>query len=195
MSTEVDPAQPLPPWRPLLFAALKREGRSPGGRWLQLASLSIDGYPRVRTLVFRDWSAAATLDLITDARSEKCLEIERTPEVELCWLFRKAREQFRLRGTARLISPTANEGVALDQHWKRLPPSGRSVWAWPSPGDPFDAQGQWPQELSDDSGMPEHLRLLRISLHQVEQLDLKPHPHLRRLWTSARQWQEQRLNP
>ena len=99
----MDAEQPLPPWRPLLTAARKREGRLPGGRWLQLATLSVDGYPRVRTLVFRDWSAAATLDLLTDARSEKCLEIERTPEVELCWLFRKAREQFRLRGTATLI--------------------------------------------------------------------------------------------
>jgi pyridoxamine 5'-phosphate oxidase len=49
--------------------------------------------------------------------------------------------------------------------------------------------------VSDDSATPEHLRLLRISLHLVEQLDLKPHPHLRRLWTSSRQWQEQRINP
>ena len=190
----MDALQPLPAWRSLLIAARKREGRSPGGRWVQLASLSVDGCPRVRTLVFRDWTAASTLDLLTDARSEKCLEIERTPEVELCWLFRKAREQFRLRGTAKLISPLA-DSVALNEHWKRLTPSGRSVWAWPSPGDPFDPQGPWPQEMSDDSGVPEHLRLLRISLHHVEQLDLKPHPHMRRMWTSATQWQEQRLNP
>ncbi len=185
---------PLPPWRQLLTAARKREGRSPGGGWLQLASVALDGCPRVRTLVFRSWSAASTLDLLTDARSEKCLEIESMAEVELCWLFRKAREQFRLRGTARLVSPT-EESLALDQHWKRLKPTGRSVWAWPPPGDPFDPQGPWPQEVSDDSGIPEHLRLLQIELHHVEQLDLKPHPHLRRLWTSATQWQEQRLNP
>ena len=190
----MDAAQKLPPWRPLLIAALKREGRLPGGRWVQLASLGVDGCPRVRTLVFRDWSAAATMDLLTDARSEKCLEIERTPEVELCWLFRKAREQFRLRGTARLIAPTVDV-VALNQEWKRLSPPGRSVWAWPPPGDPFDPQGPWPQEVSDDSAMPEHLRLLRISLHRIEQLDLKPHPHVRRLWLSATQWQEQRINP
>ena len=192
--TEMDSAQPLPPWRSLLRAAGKREGRSAGGRWLQLASLAVDGSPRVRTLVVREWSAAATLDLLTDARSEKCLEMERTPEVELCWLFRQAREQFRLRGTAQLIAPTGDP-VALHQHWNRLPPSGRSVWAWPHPGDPFDPEGSWPQELFDDSEMPEHLRLLRISLHHVEQLDLKPHPHVRRLWRSVTQWQEQRLNP
>jgi len=190
----MESAQSLPPWRPLLSAARKREGRSPGGRWLQLATLAMDGCPRVRTLVFRDWSASATLDLLTDARSDKTLEIQRTPEVELCWLFRKAREQFRLRGTARLIAP-GEDPVVLDQSWRQLSPSGRSVWAWPPPGDPFDVQGPWPQEVSDDSAMPEHLRLLRISLHQVEQLDLKPHPHVRRVWTSATEWQEQRLNP
>lgn len=190
----MDVAQPLPPWRSLLSAARKREGRSPGGRWLQLASLSVDGFPRVRTLVFRDWSGPATFDLLTDARSEKCLEIERMPEVEVCWLFRKAREQFRLRGTARLMT-SQGDFLALDQHWKRLSPPGRAVWAWPTPGGAFEAQGPWPQEISDDVAMPESVRLLRMSLHRVEQLDLKPHPHHRRLWTVATQWQEQRINP
>ena len=95
---EMQVAQKLPAWRPLLSAVRKREGRAPDGRWLQLASIALDGSPRVRTVVFRDWSSADELDLLTDARSEKCMEIERTPQVELCWLFRKAREQFRLRG-------------------------------------------------------------------------------------------------
>lgn len=190
----MEAAQLLPAWRPLLSAARKREGRAPGGRWLQLASLAVDGSPRVRTLVFRDWSSVDVLDLLTDARSEKCLEIERSPEVELCWLFRKAREQFRLRGTARLITPAANH-VALEKLWNYLSPAGRSVWAWPPPGQPFQQEGLWPEELADDSEMPEHLRLLRVSLNRVEQLDLKPHPHLRRSWTSSTQWEEQRLNP
>ena len=46
----------LPPWRPLLRAALQREGRSVSARWVQLATNGRDRTPRVRTLVFRGWS-------------------------------------------------------------------------------------------------------------------------------------------
>ena len=45
----------IPPWRPLLRAAMQREGRSVAARWVQLATTGRDGTPRVRTLVFRGW--------------------------------------------------------------------------------------------------------------------------------------------
>ena len=51
-------ANTLPDWRVLLRGARQREGRSPGARWLQLASVGTDGTPRVRTLVFRGWADA-----------------------------------------------------------------------------------------------------------------------------------------
>ncbi len=120
-----------------------------------MASLAMDGSPRVRTLVFRDWSSADVLDLLTHARSHKCMELEIAPPVELCWLLRKSHEQFRLRGSAKLIT-TPVETVALDHHWNRLSPAGRSVWAWPFPGHPFEAQGSWPEEVSEQSVIPEH---------------------------------------
>ena len=41
----------LPPWRARLRGAREREGRQPTGRWLQLATIGLDGTPRVRTLV------------------------------------------------------------------------------------------------------------------------------------------------
>jgi len=41
----------LPPWRPLLAGAREREGRLSAARWLQLASVAVDGTPRVRTPV------------------------------------------------------------------------------------------------------------------------------------------------
>ena len=140
--TDMAPALSLPPWRPLLSAARRREGRAPGDRWLQLATLALDGSPRVRTLVFRDWSGESEMDLLSDARSEKCLEIVRTPMVEVCWLFRKARVQFRLRGTAKLMSPS-KDPVVLSHLWNRLTPSGQSVWAWPHPGMPLQEEGPW----------------------------------------------------
>ena len=194
MSTDQGPADPLPPWRSLLRGARQREGRAPGSGWLQLASVAHDGTPRVRTLVFRGWSPSGDLELLTDARSEKPAELMHQPQVELCWLFRKAREQFRLRGAARLITPE-QDPAALADHWSNLSPSGRSVWAWPDPGKIFSEVGPWPREVVEGEPVSPHLVLLRIHLSQVEQLDLKPHPHCRRCWQRQDQWRERRLNP
>ena len=44
-------SETIPPWRPLLRAAMQREGRSVAARWVQLATTGRDGTPRVRTPV------------------------------------------------------------------------------------------------------------------------------------------------
>ena len=103
-------SEPLPPWRPLLRGALKRQGRSPQARWLQLASLGADGTPRVRTLVFRGWAGAAALDLLTDRRSAKSGELTGEAPLELCWLLPRARSQFRLQGSS--AAPRRRRGGA-----------------------------------------------------------------------------------
>ena len=194
MSSDHETAMGLPPWRSLLRSARRRDGRSPGATWLQLATTAEDGTPRVRTLVFRGWSPRGDLELLTDLRSEKSSQLLSQPKVELCWLFRKAKEQFRLRGRARLVT-AEQEPEALLDHWQRLSPSGRMVWAWPCPGEPFDAKGPWPQEVADDEPISSHLLIMRVALERVEQLDLKPHPHLRRGWELRDGWREQRFNP
>jgi pyridoxamine 5'-phosphate oxidase len=192
MNGEVNRA--LPPWRPLLRAARQREGRAPGAGWLQLATVSAEGCPRVRTLVFRGWSAQGELELLTDTRSEKPSDLLHQPRVELCWLFRKTREQFRLRGLARIIDGEQDR-EALEQHWQRLTPRGRAVWGWPQPGEGFNPEGPWPEQIPDGAPKPEVLALIRVQLERVEQLDLKPHPHLRRCWLRDQGWLEQHLNP
>ncbi|QNI67041.1 pyridoxamine 5'-phosphate oxidase family protein [Synechococcus sp. BMK-MC-1] len=194
MPVDAIQAMPLPPWRPLLRGARQREGRAPGASWLQLASVAADGTPRVRTLVFRGWSDEGDLELLSDARSEKPGELSAQVQVELCWLFRKAREQFRLRGIAQLLS-AGDDPEALNAHWQRLAPAGRSVWAWPHPGEPFEAAGPWPDSIADGEPPPPHLLLIRIQIQRVEQLDLKAHPHRRCCWERGDDWIERRLNP
>ena len=194
MPVDAIQAMPLPPWRPLLRGARQREGRAPGASWLQLASVAADGTPRVRTLVFRGWSDEGDLELLSDARSEKPGELSAQVQVELCWLFRKAREQFRLRGIAQLLS-AGDDPEALNAHWQRLAPAGRSVWAWPHPGEPFEAAGPWPDSIADGEPPPPHLLLIRIQIQRVEQLDLKAHPHRRCCWERGDDWVERRLNP
>ena len=186
--------QPLPPWRPLLRAAREREGRAPAARWLQLATLATDGTPRVRTLVFRGWAAAAQLDLLTDGRSGKCDELRHQTAVELCWLLPKARSQFRLRGAV-LTLPHALQQRELLRHWQQLTPAGRALWAWPPPGAALDRQASFAAEVADDAPLPASFALLRMAIDQVELLELVGCPHRRRRWRADQQWQAQELNP
>ena len=189
-------ADPLPPWRPLLRGAREREGRSPAARWLQLATVAADGTPRVRTLVFRGWASPAALDLLTDGRSTKAGELARQPAVELCWLLPRARCQFRLRGR-RLVLPAEQELAERLRHWQQLSPSGRALWGWPAPGEPLAAGSTFPDQLADDTPLPEPFSLLRIALEQVELLSLSGHPHQRRSWRleAGGGWSETCLNP
>jgi pyridoxamine 5'-phosphate oxidase len=192
---------PLPPWRALLRGARQREVRSPQARWLQLATVAADGTPRVRTLVFRGWGGAASLDLLTDGRSAKAEELRRQPAVELCWLLPRARCQFRLRGAVEPLpmpsSPPEQEQQqrALQQHWLQLTPAGRALWAWPPPGEPLDPEAVFADALPPESPRPAHFQLLRCRLEQVELLELAGVPHRRCRWRRSHGWQEEQLNP
>jgi pyridoxamine 5'-phosphate oxidase len=184
----------LPPWRPLLRAALQREGRSSNSRWLQLATVASDGTPRVRTLVFRGWSAPAVLDLFTDGRSEKASELRNLPDAEICWLLPRARSQFRLRSRRCQFPPT--ELLKQRQHhWQSLTPSARALWGWPEPGIPLELEAAFPQELDHNTPMPSHFELLSFEVHQVELLELGGQPHRRRRWCASGSWSEELLNP
>ena len=184
----------MPPWRPLLRAALQREGRSVAARWVQLATTGGDGNPRVRTLVFRGWSGMDQLELFSDQRSEKVKELSRDASAELRWLFPRARQQYRLRGRIDLITPAKH--ADLCQHrWQQLSDTGRAVWGWPTPADPLDHSAAFPDQLSETSPLPEHFVVLRLNVVSVERLNLGPHPHQRTRWTATTRWQEQLLNP
>ncbi|MEB3322658.1 MAG: pyridoxamine 5'-phosphate oxidase, partial [Synechococcaceae cyanobacterium] len=134
------------------------------------------------------------LDLLTDGRSAKPAELAHQPAVELCWLLPRARSQFRLRGALMELSPEV-ERSERQRHWRSLTPAGRALWGWPAPGAPLQADAPFPTEMSDDVPMPEHFRLLRIGLEQVELLELRDHPHRRRRWRRRTGWIEEQLNP
>jgi pyridoxamine 5'-phosphate oxidase len=148
----------------------------------------------VRTLVFRGWAGADSLDLLTDGRSAKSTELRQEPKVELCWLLPKARSQFRLRGRRLELSPEANL-AARSQHWEQLNPGARALWGWPEPGAAFESDGLFPAELADGTPLPVCFELVRIQVEQVELLELTGHPHQRRRWRADGGWLEQRLNP
>ena len=184
----------MPPWRPLLRAAMQREGRSVSARWVQLASMGRDGTPRVRTLVFRGWAGGDQLELFSDQRSEKVKELADAGAAELCWLFPKARQQYRLRGNVQLIAPVEQPELC-QQRWQQLSDTGRAVWGWPTPAAPLDSAAAFPEQLSETSPTPDHFMVLRLKVDTVERLNLGTHPHQRTRWSSPMLWQEQQLNP
>ena len=145
----------IPPWRPLLRAAMQREGRSVAARWVQLATTGRDGAPRVRTLVFRGWAGADQLELFSDQRSEKVTELANDGAAELCWLFPKARQQYRLRGKVKLITATEQPELC-QQRWQKLSSTGRAVWGWPTPAAPLDPTAAFPDQLAETAPLPEH---------------------------------------
>ena len=99
-----------PIWRQRLRAAQKREGSAAHARWVQLATVNNDGCPRVRTVVFRGWVGDAQLDIFSDARSNKFNDLNHQPEAEICWLFPKAKQQYRFRGVIDILNPDNEPG-------------------------------------------------------------------------------------
>jgi hypothetical protein len=89
----------LAPWRSHLAAALHRNRSLRFARYLQLATVRVDGRPANRTVVFRGFLEETNcLKFVTDIRSQKVEEINLYPWGEICWYFPKTREQFRIAG-------------------------------------------------------------------------------------------------
>eukprot|EP00842_Homolaphlyctis_polyrhiza_P001219 jgi/Hompol1/2098/HPOL_002046-RA len=129
-------------WSAHLQASLAANSKHITSRWPQLATVTPDGLPAVRTLSYRgilqeywperstnqeavnsasaghalqQWMPEQSLTFITDVRSSKVAEIMRNPSVQLCWYMPATREQFRISGTAVVVLP-ASESIGSDKH-------------------------------------------------------------------------------
>lgn len=182
-------------WRQLLDEALIRHEHLPQSRFAALATVRPDGRPANRTVTFRSFISRDRLLFSADARSEKLSHIERQPWVELCWYFPESRQQFRLAG--RIDADAAREpevAAACLRLWQERPEHFRQSFTWPQPGHPraIDAAFQ----IAAPDAPPENFLILVLEPESVEVLDLRAHPHERRLFDRvAGSWKEVRLNP
>ena len=105
------------------------------------------------------------------------------------WLVSQ-RLQYRLRGPA---IPTKT----LDkQLWPGLSDATRATFFWPPPGNVrVEGMGEFPREVMADVKPPASFETIVFLPLEVERLDLTAHPHDRRRWAMAHDWQEQWLNP
>jgi len=189
----------LAPWRSPLARALHRNRSLVYSRYLQLATITSQGRPANRTIVFRGFRTKTNqIQFVTDARSQKFPQINHQPWGEACWYFPKSREQFRLAGHLTLVTQQETDAsLAQDRlaMWQQLSDSARLQFTWPEPGqprcDPFP-------EVAPEANQPvPNFCLLLLEPSQVDHLELRGEPQNRSSYTlqADRRWTVQALNP
>ena len=159
-------------------------------RLVTLATATRGGSPRARMCVCRSIDDEGTHLFVSDARSEKNQQLRARQEAEVVHWLPGRRLQFRLRGAA---APAA--GIE-HRVWAGLSDATRAMFFWPPPGSPrVEGAGAFPQAVSSDVEPPAAFEVIAFIPMEVERLDLNPHPHDRRRWAMARDWQEEWLNP
>ena len=180
-------------WLDMLRAAIDDEfGQRP--RVVTLATVDAGG-PAARSVVCRRIDQKGWLYFASDGRSAKNgqLRVNASGEI-VCWLPTR-REQFRVSGPVNILDALNNQ-PARTELWRGLSDATRATFLWPTPGTPRSAdESAFPRETSATSPVPPTFEVLVLRPHEVEFLDLKPHPHDRRRWIAADAWRERRLNP
>lgn len=193
----------LAPWRSHLSRALHLNRSQPHSRYLQLATVTPQGLPANRTVVFREFLPDTnSLQFVTDSRSQKISHIQNQPWAEACWYFTKTRQQFRLAGKLSLINAEdSDENLELARKiaWEKLSDSARLQFAWPTPG-------KLRQEETEPAFSPSppskkqpltNFCLLLLAPSKVDILELKDNPQNRYFYSlqSDRTWSVQEINP
>lgn len=189
--------QPLAPWRDPLARALHRNRSRPYSRYAQLATVTPDGKPANRTVVFRGFGPGTNaLMFITDRRSDKIVHLAHCPHGELCWYFTQSREQFRLSGPLHAVGTSAPEAAQAvrQQVWQQLSDNARGQFGWPPPQAP--RQPSFEVQPMDRVHPPDTFVLLLLVPQRVDHLELRGEPQSRCLYHwGAGKWQRQEVNP
>lgn len=191
----------LAPWRSPLSGAIHRNRSKPFSRYFQLATITPEGYPANRTVVFRGFldDELNRLKIITDSRSAKIQDIEQQPLAEVCWYFTKTREQFRIAGELYLVTVEEIDGdlqKARHNTWQNLSDSARSQFAWPEPAQPAADKAKFDVEPPNADMPLDNFCLLLLTPTKVDRLQLKTEPQQRCLYFLQEQnWTTQQVNP
>ncbi len=192
----------LAPWRSPLSSAIHHNRSKPFSRYFQLATVTSQGYPANRTVVFRGFldDEDNALKIITDLRSAKIQEIEHQAIGEICWYFTKTREQFRITGNLRLIT-SKDSDTDLQQvrqaTWYDISDSGRSQFAWPDPAQPVADKSAFDISPLDPNTPLDNFCLLLLIPNKIDHLQLRGDPQQRCIYTLENQktWSTQSVNP
>jgi len=104
-----------------------------GFRFINLCSVDAAGRPQARMVVLRRVDAATRLlEIHTDIRSPKWLELSRNPSVTILGFSASTRVQLRLVGSVHLHPPSSDRA---EKAWSELSAWTRSTYAGGPPGD------------------------------------------------------------
>ncbi|MGL5806173.1 MAG: Npun_F5749 family FMN-dependent PPOX-type flavoprotein [Xenococcaceae cyanobacterium] len=201
---------PLAPWRSPLARALHLNRSQPYSRYMQLATVTKDGFPANRTVVFREFldnrdriacAERNRLKTITDSRSDKIEQIQACPWGEICWYFTKTREQFRLFGSLILVTVDCSDRAlqqARQETWQNLSDSARQQFSWPNPKQNRTEDKQAYSIPVSAKDIPlDNFCLLLLEPNKVDYLELRGEPQNRTIYIlqDSQTWQVQAVNP
>ena len=169
-----------PLWRQRLKASQSKEGKLASNRWIQLANVSKNNQPRVRTVVFRGWLDNSTMLIYTDKRSQKYVDLETNNNVEVLWLFFKTKSQYRFKG---IVSELKDN----NKYWENLFDRSKEQWFWPYPGKKIDENEHTPS-IDNKLSKPNNFSVLKIKINEVDLLKLENPLHKRYLWKKNNDW-------
>lgn len=161
---------------------------------VSLATVDEAGDPQVRSVVCRRVDDNGVLWIASDARSAKHRQLAMHPRAAAVAWFAATREQFRFTGPVEILGPTSNSPARADL-WRALSPETRGTFLWPDPGEPRTASDDAFARSNGTVDPPDSFEILMLRPTAVDRLALTAHPHQRRLWTLARDWIVQELNP
>ena len=192
----------LPEWRSRLASALHRNRAKHHSRYFQLATISPEGLPKNRTVVFRGFLESTNIiQIVTDSRSEKAAQITHQPWGEICWYFTKTREQFRISGKLLLVDADHSNSeliAARKAAWQKISDNARSQFSWPNPGEPkTDDLTLFSPAIPSAQEPITNFCLLLLTPEKVDHLELRGEPQ-NRCWHQLQangDWTVQPVNP
>lgn len=178
------------PWRAPFEQAQQRNAPQVE---VQLATVSPEGLPFVRTVDLRGVSAEGHLFVFTDSRSRKADHLRTTPRLMLLAWFPKTQEQWLLSGRVALHGVRAEEPWAAvrARAWAQLEASDRLRYVGPPPGFAYVEAGRVPVPRE----APPEFLVVSLDVAEADWLTHGP-PRRRLSWRLlGPSWVEQAITP
>ena len=194
-----------PVWRTSIEDHLVDASADPTSTYCQLATVDVQGSPHVRTMVFRGFDEVDHGVLMcTDFASDKCQQLGHNSKAQIVWYLSKARTQYRLSGTAELLSAISLETGSCDQNhndsdnsndncndncnvdmrgdiWRKLSANAKNSFVENSISYELNSSLQDQGDIDKES-LPSNFAVIKLNPTWVESLDLRSNPHKRTQW-------------
>ena len=182
--------QSPPPW----LAPWRTAFHKNKDRFVQVATVSAEGLPEVRTVVLRGLAEETGLPyFFSDTRSAKYRALSAGSQMSLHTWWKPTSEQFRLRGEVESVQREDHPwGQRRQELWWSQGEENRRLFLRQPPGTPVD---KTPTDVEDQTKPPEHFALMILNPLHVDYLKLGD-PQERFIWgLEGGEWQGGQVVP